>query len=209
MKKNEMIVEIKKNYPALKDNFYNLLNNAMKHYTNGANIELIYTKPMKAENKPYEIYTMRKGRWIVDVKPYRAQINVSLMASDVKKVIFEIHVGKNNKCNMCTRGTYLNKLERSDFIVEGENGATMDLYDMIKDGITYHAKWDMRFKLEFGDVVLNKIVSSYSKLVNFNNDNGLIDLFNYPDGNKKMEVTKKEYEDAKPEIIEEEGEGEE
>ena len=96
MKKNEMIETIKSNYPKLKNDFYTLLDTIFVAYANGANIEMIYTKPMKEGNTPYEIFTARRGKWIIDVKPYRGQINVSLIANDVKKVIFEVHTSTKN-----------------------------------------------------------------------------------------------------------------
>ena len=207
MKKNEMIEAIKSNYPKLKNNFYTLLDTIFVKYANGANIEMIYTKPMKEGNQPYEIFTARRGKWVIDVKPYRGQINVSLIANDVKKVIFEVHVS-NKGANVCTRGAYLNKLPREAFELKNKDGVTVDLYDMVKDGVTYHAKWDMRYRLAFFVEILVAMIERFKSL-DFTIDNGLIDLFNNPDGNYKLEVSKKEYEDAKPEVIEEEGEGEE
>lgn len=207
MKKNEMIEAIKSNYPKLKNDFYTLLDAVFVKYANGANIEMIYTKPMKEGNQPYEIFTARRGKWVIDVKPYRGQINVSLIANDVKKVIFEVHVS-NKGANVCTRGAYLNKLPREAFELKNKDGVTVDLYDMVKDGVTYHAKWDMRYRLAFFVEILVAMIERFKSL-DFTIDNGLIDLFNNPDGNYKLEVSKKEYEDAKPEVIEEEGEGEE
>ena len=207
MKKNEMIEAIKANYPKLKNDFYTLLDTIFVAYANGANIEMIYTKPMKEGNTPYEIFTARRGKWIIDVKPYRGQINVSLIANDVKKVIFEVHTSTKNT-NVCTRGAYLNKLPREAFELKNKDGVAVDLYDMVKDGVTYHAKWDMRYRLCFFVEILVAIVKNFKSL-DFTINNGLIDLYNNPDGNYKLEVSKKEYEDAKPEIIEEEGEGEE
>lgn len=207
MKKIDMIETIKTNYPKLKNDFYTLLDTIFVKYANGANIEMIYTKPMKEGNQPYEIFTARRGKWVIDVKPYRGQINVSLIANDVKKVIFEVHTSTKNT-NVCTRGAYLNKLPLDAFELKGKDGVTINVFDLIKNGVTYHAKWDMRYRLSFFVEILVAIVERFKSL-DFTIDNGLIDLFNNPDGNYKLEVSKKEYEDAKPEVIEEEGEGEE
>ena len=206
MKKNEMIEAIKANYPKLKSDFYTLLDTIFVAYANGANIEMIYTKPIKEGNQPYEIFTARRGKWVIDVKPYRGQINVSLIANDVKKVIFEVHVS-NKGANMCTRGAYLNKLPLDTFELKGKDGVIINVFDLIKNGVTYHAKWDMRYRLAFFIEVLIAIIKRFKSL-DFTINNGLIDIGNNPDGNYKLEVSKKEYEDAKPEIIEEEGEGE-
>ena len=57
-------------------------------------------------------------------------------------------------------------------------------------------------------MILNAIIKNF-KTLDFSVNNGLVDVVEYPDANRKLEITKKEYEDAKPEVIEEEGEGEE
>ena len=207
MTKNEMLDAIKANYPKLKSDFYSLLDTTLKSFLNGSKFELTYTKPMKEDNKPYEIYTARKGRYIVDIKPYRNQFNMAILVKDVKKSIFEVHVSSKGLF-LCTRGAYLNKLNRDTFIFKDENDNDVDTFSLIKEKLEYKPSWDMRYKLAFAPMILNAIIKNF-KTLDFSVNNGLVDIVEYPDANRKMEVTKKEFEDAKPEVVEEEGEGEE
>lgn len=206
MTKNELLESIKENYPKLKSDFYSLLETTIKTFVDRAKFELTYTKPMKETNKPYEIYTARKGRYIVDIKPYRNQFNMAILVKDVKKSIFEVHVSSKGLF-LCTRGAYLNKLNRDTFIFESDNGK-IDTFSLIQEKLEYKPSWDMRYKLAFAPMILNAIIKNF-KTLDFSVNNGLVDIVEYPDANRKLEVTKKEYEDAKPEVVEEEGEGEE
>lgn len=167
-------------------------------FVKGGELTTITKETKKGET--YHIYSIRKGRYVMDINDNRSfQTNISILGDDeVKKVLLEMH-GKT----IWTRGVYLNAM----------HSLSDDVFKMVDNMAhrSYHQNYDMKHGISLQDKQEEEFLKAY-KVLDLTKSNGMLDPNIYVlDSSKKNPkvASAEDIKNAQPiEVEEEEGEEE-